>query len=294
MADADPLARHHRRHFRAEFFAGVLGAAEVAPTPAVNVSRSIRAGWPVAWPSSCKRSGNSRSRSQLLTLGQRHLVGLQVVTGPVAAHVGDVNPALLDYPLGRLVGLPLGRVLAVVALPFQRQAVGLFDVKDGVAADHRRAGVFLLGLALGRAGRLVGRAGLGLLPLVVKLVKEHVGGLLALANLPAHVLDLLVGGPAVIAVALGGLGHAEVDGIPAPVRLVGLDVLGESALAGLPRFLPRRDASRDLRFERGGKVCVIVVLVPACGLSAAGCDFLRPHTITQLLLWRAARPATAW
>ena len=47
---------------------------------------------------------------------------------------------------------------------------------------------------------------------------------------------LLVGGPAVIAVALGGLGHAEVDGIPAPVRLVGLDVLGESALAGLPRF----------------------------------------------------------
>ena len=39
---------------------------------------------------------------------------------------------------------------------------------------------------------------LRLLRLVVKLVKQHVGGPLALADLPAHVLDLLVGRPAVI------------------------------------------------------------------------------------------------
>ena len=29
VADADPFTRHHRGHFRAEFFAGVLHAAEV-------------------------------------------------------------------------------------------------------------------------------------------------------------------------------------------------------------------------------------------------------------------------
>ena len=81
--------------------------------------------------------------------------------------------------------------------------------------------------------------GLLLRLLVVKLVKQHVGGLLALADLPAHVLDLFVGGPAVIAVALRRLGHAQVDRIPAPVRLVGLDVFREPLLAGLPR-LPMR------------------------------------------------------
>ena len=200
---------------------------------------------------------------ELFPFRERHLVGLQVVTGAIAAHVRDVDAALLNDTLGRLVGLPFGLGRAVVARAFQRQPVGLFDVEHGVAADHRRARAIPLGLALGRAGRLVGRARLRLRLLVVKLVKQHVGGLLALAHLPAHVLDLFVGGPAVIAVALRRLGHAQVDRIPAPVRLVGLDVLGESALAGLPRFLPRRHAGRDLLFERAGEFLVIVVLVPA-------------------------------
>ena len=112
--------------------------------------------------------------------------------------MGDVDPALLDHPLGGLMGFPFGLVLPVVALPFQLQAVRLCDVEHGIAADHRRARVFPLGLPLG--GRAVGLV-LRLLRLVVKLVKQHVGGLLALADLPAHVLDLLVGRPAVIAVA---------------------------------------------------------------------------------------------
>ena len=108
----------------------------------------------------------------------------------------DVYAALLNDTLGGLVRLPFGLGRAVVGRAFQRQAVGLFDVEHGIAADHRWARLFLLGLALGRRG-----AGLllGLLLLVVKLVKEHVRGLLALADLPAHFADLFVGGPRILA-----------------------------------------------------------------------------------------------
>ena len=133
-------------------------------------------------------------RGELFSFRQRHLVGLHVVKRAVAAFVDDADPALLDDTLGRLVGLPFGLLVAVVVAPVERQAVRLFDVEHGVAADHRGTRVFPLGLPLG--GRAVGLF-LLLLPLVVKLVKEHVGGLLARADLTAHVLDLFVGGPAV-------------------------------------------------------------------------------------------------
>ena len=161
VPDADTLARHHRGHFGPEFFAGVLHAAEVpgagcegvAVHPrgvAGGVTKFVKGGLVIA----------VRGR-KLLTLGQRHLVRLEVVKRPVAAHVGDVYAALLDHPLGRLVRLPLGLFGEVVGLAFQRQPVGLFDVEHGVAADHRRARAVPLGLPLGRAGRLVGRAGPG-------------------------------------------------------------------------------------------------------------------------------------
>ena len=98
--------------------------------------------------------------------------------------------------------------------------------------------------------------------LVVKLVKQHVRGLLACANLPAHVVDLLVGGPAVIAVALRRLGDTEVDRITAPIRRAGLDVFRASARAGRPRLLPRRHALLDLRLAGRGERGVVVVQVP--------------------------------
>ena len=190
---------------------------------------------------------------------ERHLVGLEVVTGAIAANMRDVYAALLNDTLGRLVGLPLGLVVLVVA-PVERHVVRLFDVEHGVDADHRRAGLFLLGRAGGRRGRRVGRA--RRLLLVVKLVKQHVRGLLACANLPAHVVDLLVGGPAVIAVALRRLGDTEVDRIAAPIRRAGLDVFRASARAGRPRLLPRRHALLDLRLAGCGERGVVVVLVP--------------------------------
>ena len=102
---------------------------------------------------------------------------------------------------------PLGLVVPVLVAPLELQAVRLFDVEHGVTADHRRAGALALGRPVGRRGRRVDRAGLLLLPLVVKLVEEHLGGLLAFANLTAYVLDLLVGGPAIVAVALSRFGR---------------------------------------------------------------------------------------
>ena len=53
VSDADTFTRHHRGHFGPEFFAGVLGAAEV-PDAVFEGVAVIRSGWPVAWPSSCK------------------------------------------------------------------------------------------------------------------------------------------------------------------------------------------------------------------------------------------------
>ena len=90
MADADTLARHHRGHFGAEFFAGVLGAAEIADAVfqrvavharrvAGGVAEFVEGGLVV--PVRC---------GELFPLGQRHLVGLDVVAGAVAANVRDV------------------------------------------------------------------------------------------------------------------------------------------------------------------------------------------------------------
>ena len=88
----------------------------------------------------------------MFPLGERYLVGLDVVTRPVAANMRDVNAALLDHPLGGLVRLPLGLFDFVAGLAVQLQAVGLFDVEHGITADQRGARLFLLGLALGGRG----------------------------------------------------------------------------------------------------------------------------------------------
>ena len=101
----------------------------------------------------------------------------------------DPDAALLDHPLGGVVGFPLGHRVAVVVAPLECQPVGLLDVKDGVAAHQRRARGCLLSRALGGAGRLVGGARLRLLLLVIELVKEHLCRLLALADLPIQLRD---------------------------------------------------------------------------------------------------------
>ena len=184
VADADALAGHHRRHFGAEFFAGVLGAAEmpdavlerVAVHPrgvAGGVTEFVQRGLVVP-----VRGG------KLLTFRERHLVGLHVVERAIAAFVAHGDAALLDDALGGLMRFPLGLVVPVLVAPLQLQAVRLFDVEHGVTADHRRAGALALGRPVWRRGRLVDRAGLLLLPLVVKLVKEHMTGLLALRTCP--------------------------------------------------------------------------------------------------------------
>ena len=205
-------------------------------------------------------------RGELLTLGQRHLVGLQVVKGVVAAHVSDVNPALLDHPLGCLVGFPLGLLLAVVVAPFQLQAVGLFDVERGVNPHHRRTGLLVVQLAAGPLAR-VGRAGRLLrLPFVVHRVKQDGRRLLAWADLTTQRLDLGGGRPAVVAVALRGLGDTQLQRVHAPVRVLAHEVFREPARAGLPRLLPRRHALLDLLLDGRDKGCVVVLQVPRGGL----------------------------
>ena len=146
VTDAHTVAGQHGRHFDPEFFAGVLHAAEVPDTVLERVAvQAQRVAGRVAEFVHRDLVIPVRGR-QLLTLRECHLVGLHVVTGPVAAYVGDVNPALLNHSLGCLVGLPLGLVVLVVA-PVERHVVRLFDVEHGVDTDHRRAGLFLLGRA---------------------------------------------------------------------------------------------------------------------------------------------------
>ena len=100
--------------------------------------------------------------------------------------------------LGRLVRFPLGRRLRVLA-PFQLEALGLLDVEHGVGA-HQRWAALLARLA--RLPRLVARAVLTRALLVVELVEQNVGALLAFTDLSAKLLDLLVGAPSVIGVPL--------------------------------------------------------------------------------------------
>ena len=235
MADADTLTRHHRGHFRAEFFAGVLHAAEVAGTVLERVAvHPIRVAGGVAEFVQGGLVIPVRGR-KLLTLRECHLVGLDVVKGAVAAYVADVNPALVNHPLGRLVRFPLGRRLRVLA-PLQLEALGLLDIEHGVGAHQRRAALLA---RLARLPRLAARAVHARALLVVELVKQDVGTLLAFTNLSAKLLDLLVGAPSVIRVPLGGLRHAQVERVPASVRPLAGDVRRELRLAGLPGFLPR-------------------------------------------------------
>ena len=131
MSDADALAGHHRRHFGAEFFAGVLGAAEmpdvvlerVAVHPrgvAGGVTEFVQRGLVVP-----VRGG------KLLTFGKGHAIGLEVVVRPVPAFVAHGDPALLDDALGGLMRMPLVLVVPVLVAPLQLQAVRLFDVEHG-------------------------------------------------------------------------------------------------------------------------------------------------------------------
>ena len=209
---------------------------------------------------------------KLLTLRECHLVGLHVVKGTVAAYVGDVNPALVNHPLGRLVRFPLGLGLAVLGLAFQLQAVGLLDVEHGVGAHQRRAALLA---RLGRLPRLVARAVLTRALLVVELVEQNVGALLTFTDLSAKLLDLLVGAPSVIGVPLCGLRHAQVERVPASVRSLAGDVRRKLRLARLPRFLPRRNPRLDLLADLAGKLLVV-----SSWLHFGAPDFLlRPQAI---------------
>ena len=157
---------------------------------------------------------------------------------------------------------PLGPFVAVVVAPLQRQAVGLFDVERGVNPHHRRTGLLVVLLAAGRLVR-VGRAGRLLrLPLVVHRVKQDGRRLLAWADLTTQRLDLGGGRPAVVAVALRGLGDTQVQRVHAPVRVPAYEVFRESALAGRPRLLPRRHALLDLLLEGRDKRGVVVLQGP--------------------------------
>ena len=103
VADADPPAGQHRHYFGAQFFAGVLHAAEIpGAVPERGAVQSIGVAGGVS--EFVQRGLVVPVRGcELVTFGQRHLVGVHVVKGTVAVHVGDVNPALLDHALGEIM-----------------------------------------------------------------------------------------------------------------------------------------------------------------------------------------------
>ena len=147
-----------------------------------------------------------------------------------------VHAALLDHALGELMGFQLGRLVAVVVAPFQRQTVGLFDVERGVNPHHRRTDLLVVLLAagplarVGRARRLLRRPG------VVHRVTQDGRRLLAWADLTTQRLDLGGGRPAVVAVALRGVGDTQLQRVHAPVRVPAHEVFREPARAGPPRL----------------------------------------------------------
>ena len=271
VADADPHAGQHRRYFGAELFAGVLHAAEF-PGPLLQgvAVQPIGVAGGVAEFMERDLVVPVR-RGELLTFRERHLVGLEVVKSAVAANMGDVDTALLDHPLGELMGFPLGLLVAVVVAPCQRQAVRLFDVEHGVNPHHRRTGLLVVLLAAGRLLRL---------PLVVHRVKQDGRRLLAWADLTTQRLNLRGGRPAVVAVALRGLGDTQVQRVHAPVRVPAHEVFREPARAGLPRLLPRRHALLDLRPNGRDKRGVVVLQAPRGGLRRR---FLRHQAISYRL-----------
>ena len=175
-------------------------------------------------------------------------VGLHVVEDTIAAFMADMHAALLDHALGGPMGFPFGLLVAVVVAPGQRQAVHLFDVKHVVDPHQRRTGL-----------RVV---------------------LLAGADLTTQRLNLRGSRPAVIAVALRGVGDTQMQRGHAPVRVPAHEVFREPARAGRPRLLPRRHALRDLRRDGRDKRGVVVLQGPLGG----GCaDGLRHQAISSRL-----------
>ncbi len=118
--------------------------------------------------------------------GQHDLVALDVVAGAVAADVTDARGAVVEHPLGLLVGLPerLGQSARTLG-----QTVGLRGVEDGVLADVGD-GEFLEevdALALGVAARTAALVGDGD-PAPV-LEREGARAAFALSDLSASILD---------------------------------------------------------------------------------------------------------
>ena len=263
MADADPRAGQHRRQFGAEFFAGVLHATELSDAVLERVAvQPIGVAGGVAEFMERGLVVPVR-RCELLTFRERHRVGLHVVEGAIAAFMADTHAALLDHALGGPMGFPFGLLVAVVVAPVELEAVGLLDVEHGVNA---RTGLRVVLLAAGRLAR-VGRAWRRLrLPLVVHRVKQDRRRLLAWADLTTQRLDLRGGRPAVVVVALRGVGDTQVQRVHAPVRVPAHEVFREPARAGRPRLLPRRHALRDLRLNGRDKRGVVVLQGPRGGL----------------------------
>ena len=96
-------------------------------------------------------------------------------------------------------------------------------------------------------------------------VKQHLGAAFPFADVAARRLDLFVGSPAVISVALTDAARHQVDAVAARVTLAGREVLRDAFLTRLPRFLPRRHARLDLFHEF---VCNL-----AYGIVRSGPDF---------------------
>ena len=78
-------------------------------------------------------------------------------------------------------------------------------------------------------------------------------------------LNLRGSRPAVIAVALRGVGDTQMQRGHAPVRVPAHEVFREPARAGRPRLLPRRHALRDLRRDGRDKRGVVVLQGPLGG-----------------------------
>ena len=168
-------------------------------------------------------------------------VCMHVVEGTIAAFMADMYHAL-----GGPMGCPFGLLVAVVVAAGQRQAVHLFDVKHVVDPHQRRTGLRVVLLAAGRLARVWG-AGRPRRLLVVTRVNQDWRRLLAGADLTTQRLNLRGPRPAVVAVALRGVGDTQMQRGHAPVRVPAHEVFREPARAGFPRLLPRRHALRDLR-----------------------------------------------
>ena len=205
-------------------------------------------------------------------------VGLHVVEGTIAAFMADMHAALLDHALGGPMGFPFGLLVAVVVAPGQRQAVHLFDVKHVVDPHQRRTGLRVVLLAAGRLARVWG-AGWPRRLLVVTRVNQDRRRLLAGADLTTQRLNLRGSRPAVIAVALRGVGDTQMQRGHAPVRVPAHEVFREPARAGRPRLLPRRHALRDLRRDGRDKRGVVVLQGPLGGCA----DGLRHQAISSRL-----------